>query len=227
MSAPRPTTVLRRDDPNEDPLVGNVKVTREDWINVALDVLISDGVESVKVLALGERLEVSRSSFYWYFKSRQDLLDALLTHWERTNTAALVAQTRAPATTITGAVLNVFRCVVNPALFDTDLDFAIRDWSRRSGRVRRILDRSDQTRLQAITDMFVRFGYEETEAMTRARVLYFMQMGYNAADLNEPIRERLRLVPHYLLVFTGHAAPEDEIDGFYRYTLDVQEGDAP
>jgi len=72
-------------DENLSP-TGNIKVTREDWLNVALDVLVSEGVGEVKILTIGQRLNVSRSSFYWYFKSRQDLLDALLKHWQATNT---------------------------------------------------------------------------------------------------------------------------------------------
>ena len=72
-----PRAILHRDEPTAEPLTGNVKGTRADWLNVAMDVLISHGVEQVKVLALAERMGVSRSSFYWYFKSRQDLLDAL------------------------------------------------------------------------------------------------------------------------------------------------------
>ena len=89
-------------------LVGNVKVTRQDWLAVAMDVLISDGVEQVKILTLGERLGVSRSSFYWYFSSRQDLLNALLDHWENANTKALVKQAGLAAETITESVCNVF-----------------------------------------------------------------------------------------------------------------------
>ena len=78
--------ILHRDDPDAEPLVGNIKVTRTDWLRVAMDVLVSDGVEQVKVLSLADRMAVSRSSFYWYFKSRQDLLDALLAEWQSTNT---------------------------------------------------------------------------------------------------------------------------------------------
>ena len=64
-------------EPKDEPVPGNIKVTRADWINLALQTLISDGIESVRVLTLGQKLGVSRSSFYWYFESRQDLLDQL------------------------------------------------------------------------------------------------------------------------------------------------------
>ena len=185
----------RKITPQRDLPPGNIKVTREDWLNVALDVLMSDGVELVKVMVLAELLDVSRSSFYWYFKSRQHLLDALLEVWEGTNTAALVTQSQAPATTITQACCNVFRCVVNPALFNTQLDFAVRDWARKSGSVRRVLDRSDSKRHNALKAMFERFDYAPVEAEARARILYYMQIGYNDADLHEPMEARMRLLP--------------------------------
>ncbi len=209
--------ILHRDDPEAEPLIGNVKVTRDDWLNVAMDVLISDGVEQVKVMNLAERMAVSRSSFYWYFKSRQELLDALLARWQATNTAALIAQSELPAETITAAVCNVQRCVVNTELFDTALDFAVRDWARRSGKVRRMLDQSDARRLAALRAMFARFDYDETEAETRARVLYYMQIGYDLAQLNEPMAIRLSMVPHYLYVFTGVEPRPEEITEFSAY----------
>jgi len=209
--------ILHRDDPDAEPLVGNIKVTRTDWLRVAMDVLVSDGVEQVKVLSLADRMGVSRSSFYWYFKSRQDLLDALLADWQSTNTAAVVGQAELPAKTITQAVCNVQRCVVNQALFDTALDFAVRDWARRSGKVRRMLDQSDATRLQALTAMFLRFDYAQDEAATRARVLYYMQLGYDFAQLNEPAEMRLSMMPHYLYIFTGQHPRPEEVAEFAAY----------
>ncbi len=224
MTTEKVTPLLHRDDPDKDPLVGNVKVTREDWINVAMDVLISDGVDEVKVKPLGERLGVSRSSFYWYFKSRQDLLDTLLEHWQSVNTTAMVRMAREPAPTITAAVCNVFRCTLNPELFNTRLDLTVRDWARRSGAVRRVLDQSDQTRLGALKEMFERFDYPPLEAETRARILYFMQIGYNSAELSEPLEERLKLLPSYLLGFTGRDAPQEEIEEFNSYAAATVEG---
>jgi AcrR family transcriptional regulator len=211
--------ILRRDDPKAEPLVGNIKVTRDDWLNVAMDVLISDGVEQVKVLALAERMAVSRSSFYWYFKSRQDLLDALLKTWEQTNTAGLVGQAAVAADTITAAVLNVWRCSANPELFNTSLDFAVRDWARRSGPVRHLLDQSDGRRVEALKQMFQRYDYPEVEALARAKALYYMQLGYDMAGLNESGAYRLKMTPAYLKVFTGCEPRPGELEDFTAYSL--------
>jgi AcrR family transcriptional regulator len=196
---------------------GNVKATRDDWLDLALSALAVEGVAHVTVLNLSERLGVSRSSFYWYFKNRAELLDALLDRWDRLNTRSIVSQADESAATVNEAVCNVFRCWVNPGIFSPRLDFAVREWARRSADVRKALDRSDRVRTEALKAMFVRFGYEDEDALVRARVLYYMQIGYYALDLEEPIELRLNLTPHYLKAFTGAAPSEAEVDAFRAY----------
>jgi AcrR family transcriptional regulator len=198
---------------------GNVKATRDDWLDLALSALAVEGVDHVTVLALSERLGVSRSSFYWYFKNRDELLDALLDRWDRLNTHSIVIQAEAPAASVNEAVCNVFRCWVNPAIFSPRLDFAVREWARRSAHVRKALDRSDRVRTEALKALFVRFGYEDRDAFVRARVLYYMQIGYYALDLKEPIETRLNLTPHYLKAFTGVLPTEGELDPFRAYAV--------
>ena len=198
---------------------GNVKATRDDWLDVALSALAVEGVADVTVLNLSGRLGVSRSSFYWYFKNRHELLDALLDSWDLLNTRSIVAQAEDRAATVNEAVCNVFRCWVNPAIFSPRLDFAVREWARRSPSVRKALDRSDRVRTEALKALFVRFGYEDQDAFVRARVLYYMQIGYYALDLQEPLRTRLNLTSHYVKAFTGVDPSEAEIDAFRAYAL--------
>lgn len=203
--------------PQDEPASGNIKATRADWINLALQTLISDGIESVRVLTLGQKLGVSRSSFYWYFQSRQDLLDQLLTHWHDTNTKAIVERAKRPAETIIVAVLNVFECWADERLFDPRLDFAVREWARRSDDVRAAIDQADNDRLGAIREMYRRHGYDEEDAFIRARVLYYMQIGYYVLDLKEPVEARVSHLAAYLRAFTGQEPSDADVAHFMHF----------
>ncbi|WP_299029415.1 TetR/AcrR family transcriptional regulator [uncultured Sulfitobacter sp.] len=190
---------------------GPQRHTKEDWIQIALDTLISEGVENVKVMLLSAKLETARSSFYWYFENREDLLDNLLEHWRATNTKAIVESSKQPADTITQAVVNVFASWVGKGQFNTRLDFAVRDWARRSGSVRRALDDSDAERLLALTQMFARFGFVQGEAEVRARILYYTQIGYEALDQRENWETRISRARDYLFCITGHMPCDAEV----------------
>ncbi|MEL7430181.1 MAG: TetR/AcrR family transcriptional regulator [Pseudomonadota bacterium] len=213
------TVVLHRDDPEKDPLVGHIKVTREDWIKVARHILVHEGISQVKILKISAKLEVSRSSFYWYFESRSDLLLALLDDWENRNTQTIVHHCEMDAPSIGHALCNFFKCFVNPALFDKGLDFAVREWSRRDKKVRARIDQADETRLESVKAMFHRYQYDREEADVRARILYFMQLGYHALVDYEPIEERMKRMQGYLESFSGRKVNLDDHKDFIAYSL--------
>lgn len=212
-TAPR----LVREDPAREPLVGNTKVTREDWLNLARDVLVHEGAAELKILSLAERLGVSRSSFYWYFKSKGDLLDSLLGEWESRNTGQILELCALPARNISEAVSNFFCCFVDSEGFDAGLDFAVREWSRRNANVRTRIHKADATRLRAVTDLFLRHGYDDQEADIRARVVYFQQIGYHALELRESLETRLSRVEGFLYAFTGEVADPQTVTDFLAY----------
>ena len=146
-----------------------------DWADLALGALAIEGVDHVTVLGLKRTTWRVAVELLLDFKNRDQLLDALLERWDRLNTHSIVSEAEAPAATVNEAVCNVFRCWVNPLIFSPRLDFALREWARRSAHVRKALDRSDQVRMEALKALFVRFGYEDEDAFVRARVLYYMQ----------------------------------------------------
>jgi len=201
---------------------GNVKVTREDWLDAAMALLVEEGVSDVKILTLGNRLGVSRSSFYWYFDSRQDLLNQLLARWEQTNTGILIRYSELEAATITEAVSNFFRCIIVPGGFDYRLDFAVREWARRDASVREVINRSDTARHEALARMYERFRYSPAEADIRARVLYYQQIGYYALELSEALETRIARVEGYLYCFTGVRPPKQEVDAFLEFARNLE-----
>ncbi|HVK21386.1 MAG TPA: TetR/AcrR family transcriptional regulator [Actinokineospora sp.] len=66
------------------------RLTRTDWITAALTALAEGGVSAVAVDPLAKRLDVTRGSFYWHFKSRDDLLLSALEWWEQEGTASVI-----------------------------------------------------------------------------------------------------------------------------------------
>ena len=52
--------------------------SREVWLAAAKQALLDTGLDAVKIQPLASRLNIARTSFYWFFKDRTALLDALL-----------------------------------------------------------------------------------------------------------------------------------------------------
>ena len=216
--------LLHRDDPDKDPLSGHAKVTQTDWLNMARAVLVNEGVADVKILGLAARMGVSRSSFYWYFKDRADLLSALLEDWEARNTAQITQHCAQPSANITEMVCNFFRCFVDPAKFDHGLDFAVREWARRDPSVRARVDQANALRIDAMIAAFERHGYAPADADARARILYFMQLGYHALEVREDMDTRMSRVGAYLRGFTGQDPDKAALAAFIA---DVEKFDLP
>lgn len=181
----------------------HTKVTAEDWIAAAKRTLIEEGEESVRILSLAQKLGVSRASFYWYFGSRDDLLEKLLARWHQKNTRGIVNRARHGADTIASAILNLFECWVDENLFEPSLDFAIREWARRSPEVKTLLRSSDDERLRAIEGMFTRYGFGAEDAKVRARVIYLEQIGHYSLGIEESRETRLGLLSAYVRAFSG------------------------
>ncbi|MFY0990005.1 TetR/AcrR family transcriptional regulator [Halomonas sp. C05BenzN] len=198
------------------------KGSREAWLDAAFELLLESGVDSVRILPLAKRLNLSRTSFYWFFKDREALLDALIERWREKNTRGLVRQTEAYAENITEAILNVFDCWLDPGLFDSQLEFAMRSWALQSDAVSREIDVADEARIEALTRMFVAHGYDGLAANVRGRTIYLTQIGYISMKTRESLAVRMARIPSYVEIFTGQPPTPRELKRFH-----ARHGDSP
>jgi len=184
------------------------------WLEAAYDALLEGGVDAVKILPLAKKLKLSRTSFYWFFKDREELLAALIARWRDKNTGNLVRRAEAYAESIAEATLNVFDCWLDTALFDAKFEFAIRSWALQSEEILGEVQAADNARLEALGRMFERFGHEPVAADVRARTLYLVQIGYISMQTEEELELRLKRIPEYVAIFTGTVPEHREIDRF-------------
>lgn len=184
------------------------------WLEAAYATLVTGGVDAVRVMPLAQALGLSRTSFYWHFADREALLAALVDRWQATNTRNLVARCEAPAASVSEAMLNLFDCWITPELFDSRLEFAMRNWALADAAVAATFMATDGRRLAALRALFARFGYASEQADTRARTIYLTQVGYIAMRTDETLAERVRRMPAYVETFTGQAPAAPEVAAF-------------
>lgn len=180
-----------------------LRLSRSDWLAAARSALIAGGWDSVKVDRLAKRLNVTRGGFYWHFRDRDDLLDALLADWERQTNAmfeSAIGGDHADGDAEFRALTNAW---IEEDIYSPAYDSAVRDWARTSERATEAVRRVDQHRIEIIQRIFADLGFAETEAMVRARITYFHQVGYYALGLGETKKQRKALLPYYIEALTN------------------------
>jgi AcrR family transcriptional regulator len=188
--------------------------SREGWLDAAYHALVTEGVDSVKIMPLADRLKLSRTSFYWFFKDRETLLSALAEMWEERTTTPLVAATHEYAESGTEAMLNVIACFLRPETFDAGLEFAMRGWGLKDPAILAQVAEADTRRLAALTAMLERWGHSPQDADVRARTVYLVQIGYISMQVNESLDTRMTRIPNYVEIYTGHPPKPNELARF-------------
>ncbi len=93
-----------------------------------------------------------------------------------------------------------------------------------SGRVVRpsihqLVDDEDAARIEALCQFYRRFDYPMPQALIRARVLYFSQIGFYALGTSESLQTRLDYTEAYFEAFTGQHLTRQQADEFRDYIL--------
>jgi AcrR family transcriptional regulator len=156
------------------------RLTRDDWIEAATKRLILRSIDAVRVESLAAELKVSRGSFYWHFKSRGELLDAILAHWRERQTRRINERIREDRTLTPEE--RVVRLRSLPARTKStgdaaSLELAIRAWARRDRNARRCVEEVDRDRIAIVQELLSDVDLPAQEAETLAFVSYAYTIG--------------------------------------------------
>lgn len=179
-------------------------LTPEAWIAAATDVLVDRGVDSISVDVLARRLEVTRGSFYWHFKGRDELLTGVLDGWRQAATEQVIrhfeGRQAEPRELIADLISLPFRG--RAAERAARVELAIRAWARRDDMARRAVDEVDARRVSYIAQCFSALGFSIAEARSRAFLLYAYEVAESLLHMQGSAvqkRERSALMQQLLL----------------------------
>jgi AcrR family transcriptional regulator len=175
-----PTPSTRRSRAAAPAEGGRAALTPEAWVEAATAVLVDRGIDHVRVDVLAGQLGVTRGSFYWHFRDREDLLRRVLQAWcERCTeqlTRRLASARDDPREQLRDMISLPFRG--RAAARAARIELAIRAWARRDDMARRAVDSADADRIAYHAQVFQALGFDAAEAGQRAFLVY----GYELAE---------------------------------------------
>ena len=146
--------------------------TAEDWEEAALEAFASGGVRAASIPSIARSLGVTKGSFYWHFRSLDDLVEAALRRWEERDRALLekLGAFDDPRQRLLGVFDESMHAPQAQALFVALGGSSI---PMVTAAIRRVSDR----RIRFLAAAYAELGFGEVEAHNRALLVYAAYAG--------------------------------------------------
>ncbi|WP_028866042.1 TetR/AcrR family transcriptional regulator [Psychromonas aquimarina] len=144
------------------------RFSKNEWLEAGLKMLTTQGVDKLTIGSLSRTVGVAKTSFYWHFKDRQDLLDHMLEYWVSEFNTVL---TDSPELLILDAgqrLQAIADTVIGQQLAKYEL--AIRAWASHDPAALIVFDKMHIRRMTVIKQAFADAGFAESEQESRAQV---------------------------------------------------------
>lgn len=162
---------------------------RNEWVEAAIEMLAEQGVPGMRIEVLAKNFGVTKGSFYWHFKDRQDLFDAVLQTWRDGRIRDIDKQSVATPGREHDQLLHlidVYGATRNRK--GISIELAVREWARRDAHAAAVVEEVDTWRLECTRKLFLARGVPDEEAKSRSLLLYAYVFGQSlmACDRFDP-----------------------------------------
>lgn len=172
-----------------NPRPPRTQLDRQEWIEAATEVLAEQGMEGMRVELLAKSFGVTKGSFYWHFKDRQDLFNAVLQVWKEGRIRDIDKQTSGAPGKEREQLAHVIEIYsANRNRKGISIELAVREWARHDAQAAAVVEEVDTHRLECTRRLFVASGLSELEAKSRSLLLYAYVFGQSlmAIDRYDP-----------------------------------------
>lgn len=152
------------------------RATRADWLTAALDALHEEGPNGLNIQALSRRLNISKTSFYWHFNNKAELVDALIDLWRLEFTEIVTRNMKLANKPPRQRLAKAMEIVDEFDLGNYDSSFRI--WARTEPRVAKAVREANRLRLEFANKAFAELGFSG-EALACRSALW---VGYQSTE---------------------------------------------
>ncbi|MBR9867413.1 MAG: TetR/AcrR family transcriptional regulator [Oceanospirillales bacterium] len=168
------------------------KLSREEWINAATQVLATSGIDQVRVDKLAKQLKITRGSFYHHFTSRDDLLVSILDKWRLRATESVIERIQSSSNDPVEQITTLMNLpITGKRSFDgASIEISIRAWARRDKLARSAVEEVDKYRLSFIRSIFKDLGHQPDQAEDLANLVYSYIVAMSLIHFDNNFEER-------------------------------------
>jgi AcrR family transcriptional regulator len=152
------------------------RLSVDDWVTAALDLLAEDGPSGVKIDRLCVRLGVTKGSFYWHFKDLEGFLTAVADRWGEARDARRGRFAELEELEPRERLRAMIDELTDPR--DWALERAVREWARTDPSVAERVAATDRWVFQAVRKIFLELGFDAADADIRAKTLFYAGVGF-------------------------------------------------
>ena len=176
------------------------RVSKAEWLELALKVLASEGVQGVRVERLARDLGIAKAGFYWHFRDRRDLLQSILAYWSHEFTAIITENPELVEGDPNRRLYDAMAMILDHDLAKYDL--AMRGWASHDPVAANAVRSVFRMRLDFARSIFSDLGFRGRQLEMRTRLFVAYHAGEEAMfdDLTKDERRQLLRLRHKLLV---------------------------
>ena len=158
------------------------RLSKEEWLARSLEVLGKKGASELTVESLAQKLGVTKGSFYWHFKSRDNFFRQLIEYWDEQFTQTVIANISSLGVPPEERLLELMRLVLAKRL--DRFEMPVRAWAQQNPALAPLVRSVDRHRMLFVKALFREMGFDEGEADMRTRIFltYMMTQRYLLPD---------------------------------------------
>lgn len=179
------------------------RLSANDWVDAAFDLLAERGVEAITVNDLAAWLGVTKGSFYWHFKDRDEFRRAMSADWAGRRTVQRVAAVEERAADPKGRL----RGLRDQGRAVAAADRAMRAWARTDPDIAAAVAAADELIYRTLRRCFIDLGFDARDADVRARTLIYAFVGQYEVRLPSGRRAADRFDRLLAILTAGADAP--------------------
>ena len=168
------------------------KYTREQWLQMSLEIISGQEFGHFVINNIVKLMRVTKGSFYWHFKDRNDFLEHLVTYWDENFTRNVMQHIAAMQGDAGKRLLELMMYVTRKRL--ARYDAAILSLAHNEPHVSNQIAVVFESRIEFVASLIAEMGYKGLDLELRSRMIVtFMSQEQNVLS-QKAVKEQVRLI---------------------------------